>query len=380
ALRRDPRVPPALADVAACLLARDPAARPATADEAAALLDAHRTSPGAAAEVGATDLATYLENPAAYRAARPPALYSVETAEAASLPAEAAGDRPAAGRVHPLRKTRILFAAVGVLALASVAYAAWVRRPTPAATVRPESASAGGIVPPTRTAPALVADSVALTVPPVVPGPDSVARPLVPPGTEAVAPLPTPPDRVEPLRADPPATAADVPVAPPAAGALSVAVQPWAEVVVDGRSIGTTPLNGPISLPAGTHRVVLRNGAFPEYAETVTVAPGETARLAVSLWSTVGRVTLTVSPWARVEVDGRAVGTTPLREPLVLAPGTHTVRLTHPTLGVHEETVRVGAGEARDLRVRMGAGGGGAGAGSAADGGGGGGPLEQPLH
>jgi serine/threonine-protein kinase len=188
---------------------------------------------------------------------------------------------------------------------------------------------------------------------------------------ERPAPAALPPPQTVPPRADaepaagarPPEDAPAEAPAPtpsaPAPGTLSVVVQPWAEVVVDGRSAGTTPLRGPLPLPAGPHRVVLRNAAFPDHAVTVEVEPGEDVRLAVSLWSLVARVTLAVSPWAEVEVDGRAAGTTPLREPLVLAPGAHVIRLTHPTLGTREETVEVSAGEARTLRVRMDASGGG---------------------
>jgi len=70
----------------------------------------------------------------------------------------------------------------------------------------------------------------------------------------------------------PPPSAADTKLAPrrigpaakepkPAAGTMgSVAfrIRPWAEVVVDGRPLGITPL-APVELPAGRHVVVLRN-------------------------------------------------------------------------------------------------------------------------
>jgi serine/threonine-protein kinase len=118
--------------------------------------------------------------------------------------------------------------------------------------------------------------------------------------------------------------------------------------------VGTTPLSAPLSLSAGSHRVVLRNPEFPEYAVDVDVGAGAAERLAVSLWSLVGRLSLEVSPWAEVSVDGRAVGTTPLRRAIVLSPGGHTIRLSHPTLGVREEELTIGAGESRTLRVRMG--------------------------
>ena len=46
-----------------------------------------------------------------------------------------------------------------------------------------------------------------------------------------------------------------------------------------------------------------------------------------------GELVLLIRPWAKVEVDGREVGVTPLNEPLILAAGDHQVRLVNPDLG-----------------------------------------------
>jgi serine/threonine-protein kinase len=146
---------------------------------------------------------------------------------------------------------------------------------------------------------------------------------------------------------------ADPPMAEPADGRLTVVVEPWADVSIDGQSVGTTPLNGPLALRAGTHRVVLRNPDFPEHSVDVRVEPGESERLAVSLWTLVARVSVEVSPWAEVSVNGRDLGTTPLRRAVVLPPGTHTLTFRHPTLGSREERVTLAAGETRTVRVRL---------------------------
>lgn len=66
-------------------------------------------------------------------------------------------------------------------------------------------------------------------------------------------------------------------------GTLVVTVLPWADVSVDGRSVGTTPL-APISLPPGPHSVVLRNGELgASRSLSVTVKPGKPAQLRVDL-------------------------------------------------------------------------------------------------
>jgi serine/threonine protein kinase len=46
-----------------------------------------------------------------------------------------------------------------------------------------------------------------------------------------------------------------------------------------------------------------------------------------------GELQLFIRPWAKVEVDGREVGVTPLSDPLMLSAGDHKVRLVNPELG-----------------------------------------------
>jgi hypothetical protein len=58
-------------------------------------------------------------------------------------------------------------------------------------------------------------------------------------------------------------------------------------------------------------------------------------------------------PWAEVSLDGRPLGTTPLK-PLSLPPGTHTVRLQHPSYRPLQKRVNVRAGEVVVLEVDLG--------------------------
>jgi serine/threonine-protein kinase len=66
-------------------------------------------------------------------------------------------------------------------------------------------------------------------------------------------------------------------------GSLAFRVRPWAEIFVDGRSVGVSPVP-PVTLPAGRHHVLLRNRDLSkERAVTTTVARGETTTLKVDL-------------------------------------------------------------------------------------------------
>jgi serine/threonine-protein kinase len=65
-------------------------------------------------------------------------------------------------------------------------------------------------------------------------------------------------------------------------GTLKLVVLPWAEVTVDGRSVGTTPLK-PIILRPGVHTVVLNNPGFQPLNKKVTIRGGAATTLEVDL-------------------------------------------------------------------------------------------------
>lgn len=60
-----------------------------------------------------------------------------------------------------------------------------------------------------------------------------------------------------------------------ATGKLQLAILPWGEVLVDGRSRGVSPPLKLLELPAGSHTVEIRNANFPPRVERVVVRAGE---------------------------------------------------------------------------------------------------------
>ena len=63
---------------------------------------------------------------------------------------------------------------------------------------------------------------------------------------------------------------------------LQIVVRPWAEVSIDGRVVGTTPMDR-LSLPAGSHTLSLRHPGYEALSRSVAVKPGETAKLVIDL-------------------------------------------------------------------------------------------------
>lgn len=117
----------------------------------------------------------------------------------------------------------------------------------------------------------------------------AVVHPVPPPVTRpeprALDGERVPPASVEPSAAPPqatPATRQPLPAAPPAPRAppalVVVSSVPWAELYVDGRLVGNTPVVG-LRLKAGRHRLRLQRAGFRPYEEVVNLAPGQSLKL-----------------------------------------------------------------------------------------------------
>lgn len=64
-------------------------------------------------------------------------------------------------------------------------------------------------------------------------------------------------------------------------GLLSINATPWADVLLDGQAIGTTPLAN-LSVPIGTHEIICRNPQLGERRQTVVVKAKSPARVGIS--------------------------------------------------------------------------------------------------
>jgi hypothetical protein len=65
-------------------------------------------------------------------------------------------------------------------------------------------------------------------------------------------------------------------------GALALNALPWADVFIDGKLIGETPI-GNIAVPIGTHEVVFRHPDLGEQRVTTTVTLGAPSKVSVDL-------------------------------------------------------------------------------------------------
>ncbi|MDQ7039982.1 MAG: protein kinase [Rhodothermus sp.] len=336
-LQRLAAVPDDVIALCARLLAKRPEARYPDATALLQDLEALRQRP----ELRATpeDLATYIDHPEAFP--RMPVQPVVTTPP-----------RPVSSSAHRPR-WHLVVGAIATLTLLGLLLLAGPWPFTPQRSMSPSSAASTTIQ--TTTPPeSLVASPVGsqlspdTTVSPVRPSPSTANLPR--PSEERLPSLP-PPDT-------PHLSLSPLPETQPDPARLQLEVTPWAYVLLerpDGiDSLGATPLDTPLTLPAGSYTLHLHNPEFPPYRLSLKLQPGQDTLVAVSLWLQVARLWLEVHPWAHVYIDNRYYDVIPPQEqPFILEPGIHRLQLVHPELGTFDTLLQLQAHTAETLRVDL---------------------------
>jgi class 3 adenylate cyclase len=112
--------------------------------------------------------------------------------------------------------------------------------------------------------------------PVVLPG--AAAGAAAPPSANAKADAPKMAIKTEPAKAESAKSDATkvAPAAPPVAqGTLLLAIQPWGEVLVNGKSIGVSPPLKQYKLPPGKYKIEVRNTTFTPFVSNVEVKSRE---------------------------------------------------------------------------------------------------------
>lgn len=78
---------------------------------------------------------------------------------------------------------------------------------------------------------------------------------------------------------DTPTTTDKPKIAAPAVASLGLAILPWGEVFIDGKSRGPSPPLKELKLPAGKHQIEIRNTNFPVYRQTVIMKTGSSQKI-----------------------------------------------------------------------------------------------------
>ncbi len=131
-------------------------------------------------------------------------------------------------------------------------------------------------------------------------------------------------------------------------GRLIVALDaPGLEVAVDSRTFTADQARAGIRVSAGDRRVVLRAPRFVSREQRVTVAGGEARTISEPLTRTQSGIMVECNVrGARILVDGRELGRTPIESALVVDEGRHTVRVVSDGYTSYETVVEAVEGGA----------------------------------
>lgn len=233
-----------------------------------------------------------------------------------------------------------------ILGVALIAAATWLvtelAPPRPREPSPPRSSSETGAAPataPSDVGPKATATAGPAPIPSLVGQTSPVVTPGRRPGTDPASGG-SGASAVE--TATPPEAASTAPDAASSSLAVHALVNALANPTLRDQAVGELVRLGKPAAPA----LVDALGA-----EDPAVRQAATEALA-GIGITVGTLKLRIRPWANVSVDGRAVGTTPLRA-LTLVAGDHAVRLEHPQFDPLVLTAAVRAGLTTELDVDL---------------------------
>jgi CRISPR/Cas system-associated exonuclease Cas4 (RecB family) len=136
-------------------------------------------------------------------------------------------------------------------------------------------------------------------------------------------------------------------------GSLTVATTPaGAEVIVDGKVLGKTPL-APTAVLEGEHVVTLQLERYGSATRRVMINEGGSASISVTLSASPGVLSVSTTPaGAAVTLDGKVVGVTPYRLESVPV-GAHTVRVQLADHKVVEQRAPIGPAQVLDLAIPL---------------------------
>jgi PEGA domain len=129
--------------------------------------------------------------------------------------------------------------------------------------------------------------------------------------------------------------------------------QPGADVLVDGESVGTSPLAKPVLVDIGTRNIQVTKAGFQPFRETVRVDGGREVALSVRLQVARERARLAVRAGKGqvIELDGAVMGEGQWEGNV--AAGLHRVRIAAPEMKAYETEVLLRNDESRQLQVSL---------------------------
>ncbi|MDP8228340.1 MAG: hypothetical protein P9M15_02680, partial [Candidatus Electryoneaceae bacterium] len=138
-------------------------------------------------------------------------------------------------------------------------------------------------------------------------------------------------------------------------GYVTIIARPWANVAVDGRTVGVTPAVGTLELDTGEHTLLFEHESLPSVRRKITVAPGIRDTIDVNMRAGTVRVVVSISPWGYLWVDGDSIGMFPRpeTEPVWLLSGLHHFEVERPGQENWSDSLTLDRRDRMEIRIDL---------------------------
>lgn len=127
-----------------------------------------------------------------------------------------------------------------------------------------------------------------------------------------------------------------------------------ATIAIDGRVVGQTPIEKPVSIAAGTHKLEVTADGYEPQKRDLMITAGVPLKITLELKAIVktGKVRInSAAPRAMVSIDGKAIGPVPVE--VELEAGGHRLEVIADNYQTRRDELVVAAGQTRQLDVTL---------------------------
>ncbi len=128
---------------------------------------------------------------------------------------------------------------------------------------------------------------------------------------------------------------------------------PWAEIYIDGNSVGVTPLEKPLKLAYGKHKLSIVNSYYPRLEREILISDSSPDEYKINLANEFAYLDISVFPWADIYLDTTFVAETPLNSPVPVLPGKYTLLLKNPHFKNYSKKISLKAKDTLKLNVNF---------------------------
>ncbi len=134
-------------------------------------------------------------------------------------------------------------------------------------------------------------------------------------------------------------------------GSVSVDCYPWADVYLDDKKIGITPLQNYVII-SGSHVLKLINPSYPDYIKNIKVTSNQNENINVNLNNLVGYLKCEIWPWGKIYINGKLLDTTPM-DSIMLGPGNYSLRVENENYSPVSKEIIISAKQTYSYRLNF---------------------------